>query len=224
MDRFKITQKYNQDSFISWDETSRVLTLADTGEVTLKMEPTSREDSEGNTILKDYKFDIFNVDTGGSFDFYKVDNKGKEIEGTRTSTSPKTSYTVKGKPGYKGNIYWVEFFKDKSKFETSKDSLDSHQLGLFIIFKRPAPIIESVTWLDPKTKLPVKEKSLGQYAILRIESKHLENETIRVSLWDYDGNLTSLVTKISGSPNLVYPHVGDKGGSGYTYTQVSREY
>lgn len=204
-----------------WDDKSRTLIVGDTEEVTFSIVPTSITDTEGYQLVKKFKFDLFDVETKHNYGFIDVDSAGKEILGTsKDYISHGNPFTLKGNPGFKGKVFWAEYFNDdKSHFEKTKGKpSSSHPLGEFVIFQRPDPIIESVEWLDPKTKDPVKEKNLGQYVILRIKSKYLEKETIKISLWEYDNQTESIVTQRS---RIVYPRIGYIGK--YTYREVSRE-
>ncbi len=221
MDRFRII--YSSKNVIDWNPESRTLVIEDTGKVEFYIETISPTDTDAEDLIKNYKFDFFDAVNGSNYSFFKVDKKGNKIPGTTTDVYNGKRYTIKAKPGYKGDLFWVEFFDERSKFSESRNNLNTHVLGMFLKFDRPKPIIEKVEWLDPTTKKVVTEKSLGQYAILRIMAKNLEQETIRISLWEYDGDKKSIETKISGKPNHVYAHVGYKGGSGYTYSQISRE-
>ncbi|MFL0109288.1 hypothetical protein [Tenacibaculum maritimum] len=236
MERFNITYKCKsekvslttakgKEELPHWDEKNRILTIEETAEVTFSVKTILPTDIEGIKLAERFKFDFFDIATKSKYDLVRVN---KEIEKKLNNFTKYVSYgnpfTLQGKPGYKGKMFWVEYFEEKSHFEETKGNPSkTNPLGMFVVFKRPDPVIESVQWLDPKSKMVVKKKKLGQYVILRIKSKYLEKETIKISLLEYDNSLDAIVTQVSGKPKMVYPHAGYKGKSGYVHKQVSRE-
>ncbi|WP_299223445.1 hypothetical protein [uncultured Aquimarina sp.] len=179
----------NPEKVVSWDEHNRHLVLKDSAKVKLELYQTEPMfSSSDRSVFDGFFWDLWDIEKSTSFNWSKTKNGIKQPSTDRASS---TSVTLSVKEGFKSKQgYWIEAFKKTANFETGCSTTDA--LSMIITFEPPPPTVKA-TWLNPDGSEITEEKYLGQWVMLKLETTGLNEEQVRVSIWDDRGGDTSLL-------------------------------
>ncbi|WP_108866770.1 hypothetical protein [Aquimarina aquimarini] len=184
----------NPEKVVSWNETNRHLILKDSAKIKLELYQTEAMVSAlGKDLFQGFLWDLWDIESGTSFQWQKtVDG----IDKKPTDRASRKTVSIAVNEGYKSKQgYWIEAFKETSNFETGCYTTDN--LSMIISFEPPPPTVKA-TWLNPDGSEITEEKYLGQWVLLKLETTGLNEELVKVSIWDDRWGDTSLLYEDEG--------------------------
>ncbi|MCV6631675.1 MAG: hypothetical protein OIF50_17650 [Flavobacteriaceae bacterium] len=205
---------YTSDHLLHEDRAAKILKLEDEAVISFNLVVRHGAKPPADYVVPRFRFELLDLDN----DKRQI---SKNIQVLR--------HRIRSKAGPKSSRYRIRYEKIVAATDAPRDMQNIERYDYFLEFQRPEPVIEQISWhLPDKARTIAPTMHLGQWVILRIKTKHLEQETIGVSLWELDLSKESIKVYRSGNMagdnfNAIYDNQLKHPETGKTWEGTSKD-